>query len=259
MAVESPRHAVRTDAKSTYFTAIIREGLWPSEPALRRYVSWLFRGVSLDEKRILDVGGGTGVFSFYAAAMGAADVICLEPESDGGTEGMSQRYRRLRIATGFENVRMVTDTFQNFEAPPGAFDLVLLHNSINHLDEVAAIQLRRDVPSREVYRLLFRKLSSLVAPGGDVLITDCARTNFFPLLHIPHPISRSIEWHKHQDPGLWAKMLQEAGFTSAAVGWSSYNSFGRLGWDLLANRVGAFFLTGHFRLLMRKQSIGPQP
>lgn len=244
---------------NTYFAAIRCEGLWPSEPALRRYGAWLFRGVSLDGKRILDVGGGTGVFSFYAAALGAADVICLEPESDGGTVGMNERHRRLRIATGFENVRMVTDTFQNFKAPPGAFDLVLLHNSINHLDEVAAIQLRRHVPSREVYRLLFRKLSSLVAPGGDVLITDCARTNLFPLLHMPHPISRSIEWHKHHDPGLWAEMLQEAGFTSPVVGWSSYNSFGRLGWGLLANRVGAFFLTGHFRLLMHKQATGLLP
>jgi 2-polyprenyl-3-methyl-5-hydroxy-6-metoxy-1,4-benzoquinol methylase len=237
-------------------STVVEERLWPSRTALRRYLQWLFDGVPIEGRRVLDVGGGTGVFSHYLAAMGAASSTCLEPEADGGDDTMNERFTHLQDSTGIDNVTLVPWTFQAFEAPPGSFDLVLLHNSINHLDEEATIRLPDDARSRDTYGMLFGKIASLLSPGGHVLITDCARTNLFPLLGMRHPISRSIEWHKHQDPGVWTALLREAGFVEPSVSWSSYNSLGALGWTLLANRVGAFFVTGHFRLLMRK---GPRP
>lgn len=236
-----------------YFTALVGEGAWPSEPALRRYLQWLFDGVDLEGARVLDIGGGTGEFSFYMAAAGASSVTCLEPEAEGGSEGMNDTFARLQRAAGLDNVRLVRDTFQHFTAPAGSFDVMLVHNSINHLDEAATIRLDHDPAAREVYLGLFRKIAELMAPGGSLLITDCARTNLFPLLRIPHPISRSIEWHKHQDPELWAGLLRQAGFEEPRIGWSSYNRLGRLGWAVLANRVGAFLTTGHFRLVMRRR------
>ena len=58
-------------APQSYLSAIVNEGLWSSEPALVRYLSWLFEGIPLAGARVLDVGSGTGVFSLYAAAQGA--------------------------------------------------------------------------------------------------------------------------------------------------------------------------------------------
>jgi SAM-dependent methyltransferase len=235
----------------TYLEAAVQEGLWSSETALDRYLRWLFRDVPLSGQRVLDIGGGTGLLSFYAAARGAKQVVCLEPDADGASVGIRRRFARLGRALGLERVRLTSATFQAYESPRDSFDVVLLHNSINHLDEEATARLGNHPPSRAVYAVLFRKLATLLAPGGPLLVADCARTNLFPLLGLPHPISRTIEWHKHQDPALWAALLAEAGFREPIIGWSSYNRLGRFGWALLANRVGAFLGPGHFRLLMR--------
>jgi SAM-dependent methyltransferase len=259
MALDGPQAALLgktnvtgEDCGDRYVETIVAEGLWSSRAALERYLAWLFANVPLRDVRLLDVGGGTGVFSLYARSAGAREVTSLEPELDGGTRGMNRSFARLEALTGIDGVLRVAETFQRFAAPAGSFDVVLLHNSINHIDEPATVRLLCDEASRSAYRAVFRKLTALLAPGGTLLITDCARTNLFPLLHVPHPISRSIEWHKHQDPGVWAALGHEAGLVDPIVGWSSYNRLGRLGWTFLANRVGAFFTTGHFRLLMRK-------
>lgn len=236
----------------TYLATVVREGLWSSEAALHRYLEWLFEGVPLAGRRVLDIGGGTGLLSCYAAARGAKEAVCLEPEADGVSAGINQRFVRLKRALGVDGVQWKSATFQDFDGAPGAFDVVLLHNSVNHLDERATVRLRNHRPSRDIYSNLFSKLATLLVPGGYVLVADCARTNLFPLLGIPHPISRTIEWHKHQDPEIWAALLERAGFREPIVGWSSYNRLGRFGWALLANRVGAFVSTGHFRLLMRR-------
>jgi hypothetical protein len=255
MDTESVSSSHPTDSLDAYFDAVVREGLWSSAPALRRYVNWLFRDVPLARRRNLDIGGGAGVFSLYAAAMGAAEVFCLEPEAAGGTRGMHERFERLHRAVGRPDVRLLPETFQAFQAPAQSVDVVLLHNSVNHLDEAATQRLTVDAGARRIYVGLFGKLASLLARGGHVVITDCARTNLFPLLGLPHPVNRAvgIEWHKHQDPEVWAALLEEAGFIHPVVAWSSYNRLGRVGWALLANRIGAFFATGHFRLMMRKE------
>jgi SAM-dependent methyltransferase len=253
---------VRTDAGRTgaldgYLRAIQAEGLWRSRAALRRYCAWLFRDVPLAGSRVLDVGGGAGVFSFYAAAAGAREVVCLEPEGEGGSVGMNAQFDRLRQATDLHNVRLVHVTFQKFVPPAGRFDIVLVHNSINHLDEGAVVSLHRPASSdgaeaREVYRLIFTQLADALDPGGHLVLADCARTNLFPLLGLRHPLLPQIEWHKHQDPAVWSELLRGAGFDRRSLRWSSFNNLGRPGWLLLANRVGAFVFSGHFRLHARK-------
>ena len=240
------------DAISKYFAEVGRAGLWPSEAGLRRYLAFLFGDVPLRGARVLDVGGGTGLFTMYAAASGAAEVTCLEPEAEGGLAGMNDTFRRLLAATGLANVRLVPSTLQAFDAAPGSFDVVLLHNSINHIDEPACVRLRDDERARETYRGLFRRIAELSCPDAHLVITDSSSANVFPLLGLRHPASPLAEWHKHQPPEVWALLLQDAGFCNPHVSWSSYNRLGRLGWMLLANRVGAFLTTSHFRLLMRK-------
>src|SRR5690242_7361283 len=86
---------VMTESLDAYFAEAERAGLWSSEGALRRYTAFLFRDVPLRGARVLDVGGGTGLFTMYAAAMGASEVVCLEPEAEGGSSGMNDWFRRL--------------------------------------------------------------------------------------------------------------------------------------------------------------------
>lgn len=244
---------------NTYLRAVQEEGLWRSQPTLRRYCGWLFRDVALAGTRVLDIGGGAGVFSFYAAAAGAREVVCLEPEAEGGHAGMNEQFHRLRHATGFHNVQLAHATFQDFDPSPGVFGVVLLHNSINHLDESAVVALHLDAASggaraRDVYRRMFGKLADALEGCGHLVLTDCARTNLFPLVGLRHPMLPQIQWHKHQDPSVWSDLLRQAGFSRCSLRWSSFNRLGPLGWVLLANRPAAFVFKGHFRLHARKFS-----
>jgi 2-polyprenyl-3-methyl-5-hydroxy-6-metoxy-1,4-benzoquinol methylase len=60
-----------------YYDAIARTGRNPGN--LRFFVEYVFEGVDLTGKTVLDVGAGDGRFSCYAAAAGAREVVSLEP------------------------------------------------------------------------------------------------------------------------------------------------------------------------------------
>ncbi len=72
--------------------------------------------------------------------------------------------------------------------------------------------------------------------------------NFFALLKIRNPFAPKIEWHKHQAPEVWAKMLDCVGFVNPIVRWSSFNRFGSLGRVLIGNKLMAYFLISHYCL-----------
>ena len=80
-----------TQPRSTvedYFSTIFDMGFVTSKAWARRQLEDLFDGVDLSGKRMLDIGGGSGIYSFYAACAGAREVICLEPEAAGSMSGV---------------------------------------------------------------------------------------------------------------------------------------------------------------------------
>ncbi len=211
----------------------------------------LFAGVEFAERRMLDIGGGTGFFSFYAGCMGAKEVVCLEPELDGSTAGVRRTFQRLRAEFPGMRVELDTRTIQEFSTTE-MFDIVLLHSSINHIDEAACIRLLEDEGAREAYRRVFARIRDLANPGAKLIVSDCARFNFFPLVGMKNPLRPTIEWHKHQEPAVWARLLGEVGFRDPKIAWEPLYRFGTPGRVLLRNRGAAFFLKGVFHLQMEK-------
>jgi SAM-dependent methyltransferase len=241
------------DAVERYLSVV--EAEWPGRNVgnLRFYLEYLFDGVPLAGRRVLDIGAGDGVYSFYAAAAGAERVTALEPEAAGSTPGVSRRFARVAEALGLDSVELRGETFQDFDPGDDRFDVLFLHASINHLDEPATMALHRDPAARETYRSLFSKLAAMAAPGAQLVASDAARSNLFGRLGLRNPLQPSIEWDKHQQPETWAGLLEDAGFSDPRIRWSSLNTLRRPGRRLLGNRRAAWVLDSAFCLTMTKR------
>jgi len=209
-----------------------------------------FLGVDLEGKQVLEIGAGAGVFSAYAAAAGARHVVALEPEAAGSTAGAASAIQAMRQELGAAHFEVRAETVQNYDSQGRFFDVVLLYNSINHLDEGACMALGHGEEARAAYRALFDRIARRMGRGARLIIADCSRHNFFGMLGLRSPLAGSIEWSKHQAPRTWARLLEPLGFVRERLDWYTFHPLRHLG-CLAANAVVSFFLSSHFRLVMR--------
>ena len=145
-----------------------------------------------------------------------------------------------------KNVTLIQGTFQDYPTTVDKFDIIISHNSINHLDEIACINLLKDDYSKAKYREIFKKLSDAAKQNAELIICDCSRYNFFASMKIRNPFSPTIEWHKHQTPETWSKMLEEAGFAVSGIRWKNNDKGIYMNKIFAVSKVKSFFLHSHF-------------
>ena len=221
---------------------------------LRFYLDYLFQGVHLEGMRMLDVGAGFGKYSLYAASRGAAEVLALEPQGPGSSPGSSSLFEEGITRLNLPNVMLLPERLEDLDWPDRRFDVLLLHASINHLDEDATERLPDDEHARDVYLGLFSRLARLAAPGAKLIAVDASPQNLFARFG-KNPMTPTIEWEKHQPPEVWAALLAEVGFTRPKIRWNSFNSLRSAGRLVLGNRFASYCLTSVFCLTMES----PQP
>lgn len=212
--------------------------------------NYLFPDIDFKEKRFLDIGGGVGTYSFYAACRGACEVVCLEPEAAGSSSGMREEFQRRAQVLGMENVRLLPLTFQEYDSD-APFDILFCHNAINHLDESAVVRCHYDPSAQDVYVALFHKMRRLCVAGGYLIIADASRYNLWATLGRPNPLCPTIEWHKHQSPRLWKRLCERAGFQTVSVRWRSPARLGKIGQFVFGNEWVNYFFWSHFCLTLR--------
>lgn len=202
---------------------------------------------------MLDIGGGSGFFSAWAIANGAARVTNLEPELDGSAAGMLSRFRTLQQLEPSWSDRLIgrENTVQAYDFRDGPFDLILSQSSINHLNEECCINLRHSAEARETYLGLVGRIKDAMKPGGWFVVSDASSTNYWNRMGLTAPFAKSIEWHKHQEPEVWADLLVEAGFEPVNVRWHLYYPLRHFG-ALSANRMFARFTSSKFVATFRK-------
>ena len=98
-----------------YFFAVIKEGLYPNRGNLQFHLNTLFKDITFENRRVLDIGGGSGLHSFYVACIGAKEVVCLEPETKGSRSGTREKFRKVGKILGQDHVRFEPVTFQAFD------------------------------------------------------------------------------------------------------------------------------------------------
>jgi len=239
------------DIFSQYLSLVVFYGLYSNQGKLKFYLKQIFDGIEINKTTLLDVGGGDGLFSFYAAIMGAKKVICLEPECEGSSEGTREKFLKLRTDLGLDNVKLIPETIQEYDSHGEVFDIILMHNSINHFNEEACINLITDPSAKNLYLDIISKLYDLTACEGDTIICDCSNKNFYDFLGMKNIFIPSIEWYKHQPPEAWVSLFEEAGFTDPEIRWTTLYPLRGFG-KLFANKYAAYFLTSHFCIRMKK-------
>jgi len=240
-----------------FYDLMVSRKMYSGKSNLKFYLDNLFEDVDLAQKDVLDVGGGKGLLSFYAGVKGAKKAICLEPEVAGSQNGMIRSFNDLR--NEFPEslpVFLLPLTLQEYMAQtePASFDVIIMHNSINHLDEEACIHLLDNEDCYNRYLAVFKNVFRIMKKNGTLIITDAARNNFFHDIGVKNIFTPTIEWHKHQQPHTWSKLLQQAGFKDATIHWLTPNRLGNTGKVFMDNYFISYLTRSFFKMTMKKQT-----
>ncbi len=217
-----------------YLEIIVESGLRKRKSNLRFHTDTIFGGMDFDKKAVLDIGGGSGIFSFYAGAMGASRVVCLEPGKEGSALGHYEKFMELYERFGMPDVHICRESLQDYETQE-KFDIIISYNSINHLDEVSCSRLLDSEHYWQNYRKIFDRIYQLAKDNASFVICDSSRYNVFPFLGLRNPFVPTINWKIHQTPGTWKRLLKEAGFTEPETVWLSHDRLGIWGTNILAS------------------------
>jgi SAM-dependent methyltransferase len=174
--------------------------------------------------------------------------VGIEPEVEGSSERSLERLKKNIETLGLqERVEAQACTLQELSVSDYRFDIAVMYNVINHLDEDAVVHLHNDTSSKSRYIALLRKLHLHLKPNAWVLVADCGRDNFWPRFNLPSPFMPCIEWHKHQNPETWIDVFAQAGFSLFDLRWSPLQPFP----TITGNRLIEYFTCSHFVLRFR--------
>jgi SAM-dependent methyltransferase len=216
--------------------------------------NFLFQGISLKGAVVLEVGCGTGAWAIWAALHGASNVVGIEPEAAGSSKSTLRLFRQnidqLKLR---DQIEAQSNCLQDLAESTGPFDVVVMYNVINHLDEEAVLVLDKDIVALERYTALLRKLWLHVHSASWLVVADCARNNFWSQLGLRSPLVPSIEWQKHQNPQIWIEVFRQAGFRNVDLRWSPMQVFPRF----TGNRFVQYLTCSHFVLRFRPDERRP--
>ncbi len=206
------------------FIRYLRENnVWPSWERLDYFFKLHFHGLSLDNRSLLEIGAGSGLFSAWCSVNGAGKVVAIEPEADGSTTGMAQEFKKLARTVEPLKIIYLPISFEAYFADHKGekFDYVLMHAVINHINEKATKKLHLETAQAEKqsYLRVFNDIFAVLNPEGILLVYDVGRRNFWHDLRLKNPFAPSIEYEKHQQPHVWRKLLEQVGFEFIDLRW----------------------------------------
>lgn len=214
--------------------------------------SFLFKGIELENTSVLDVGCGKGDLALWTALNGARYVLGIEPEAEGGTTGTYNTFKNLITDLQLSKVVNASDKYLNEinlkSLPVEGFDIAILYNVINHLDEKSVARLNYDNNAVDGYTSHIKQLHSLMNDRAIIIVADCGRRNFGDSFGMKFPMTKNINWQLHQEPEIWIKIFEMAGFSLLDLRWSPIYPFK----ILTSNRFINYLTISHFVLRFQK-------
>lgn len=208
------------------------------------YLEWLFSGIDFKGKRVLDIGGGRGLYSYFAKFKGASNVTNLDPFSDGSSGNFIKNHE---LSVTHESIY-----FQDLDSSI-KFDVIILHDSINHLNESMYSKLTSDKIAYNTYSLLINKMYNHLDFNGVISVSDCSNFNFYNCVGLKNPFSPTIEWHLHQPPNILIEIFKNENFNFLKLRWTPFKRFGIVGRLLsILGFLPSFFMQSHYNIVFKK-------
>ncbi|MAG85802.1 MAG: hypothetical protein CMB97_00075 [Flavobacteriaceae bacterium] len=217
------------------------------------YLERLFNAVDFKGKRVLDIGGGYGLISFYAAIKGASHIVCLEPEASGSFSDLEKKFYKIADNIPDLPVHFRAETIQDTEFNNETFDVIIMHNCINHLNVQACRKLHLSEDAKRIYRVILSRIADLASDGASLIVSDCSRYNLFGMFRVKNPFAPTIGWNSHQTPGLWSQLLHDAGFVTIRTRWHAFSQLKHFGTLFFSNMVMAFLTGSYFYIDAEKR------
>lgn len=216
------------------------------------FKNYIFNDVSIENKTILDLGGGNGIASFYALHKTKnCSAWIVDPIAEGSNQLMTDQYNTLKDKIDPARIHFHRDFIDTLKKPE-YFDIILMHNSINHIGEDIIEEALVNKEKHEEYVERIRLITDRLKKGGTIIVADCGRRNFWGDLGLNSPVAPSIEWNLHCEPRVWQKMIEEAGSVHISSNRTARRELGIFGKILLANRPCSYMLDSHFVSKYRK-------
>ncbi len=235
------------------FDAILLNAKIPKPSGYHFYFkNYIFNGIDLGNKNLLDLGGGNGIASFFALYQSSScNAWVVDPIAEGSNQLMTDQFNHMKESFGKDRINYHRDFIDSLEEP-NYFDIVLMHNSINHIGEdlIEKILTNQEEYSEYVERI--KKITGRLKPGGTLVVADCGRNNFWDDVGLKSPFAPTIEWKLHREPDTWKKMIEEAGLVHINTKWTARRELRSIGKTLLGNRLCSYLLGSHFVSMYRK-------
>ena len=209
------------------------------------FKNYIFSSIDFRGKTILDVGGGNGIASFYAVKyLGAKSSLVIDPLEDGSNDEMHSQYDAFLDLFG-KGVEFYQG-YTNELADEKKYDVLLLHNVINHVGEDIVHKLHYDNDTKIIFKERICDILSKGKLGGHLIVADCGRRNIFGDLKIHNPIAPTINWSIHQQPHVWQEIMEEIGCKHLKTNWTARRELGFYGKFLLSNPLISYLTNSTF-------------
>jgi len=209
------------------------------------FKNYIFNNIELNNKSILDVGGGNGIASFFAVHNNpTCKSLVVDPLEDGSNLKMQKQYSNLlkKYPNRVNFFNGYTDELSNNEK----YDIILMHNSINHIGEDLLEKMDTNKIAKTEYALRLKAILKKSKPGAILIVSDCANRNFWGDLNLKNIFSPTIEWHLHKQPHEWQSLLESIGCKHINTNWTARREFGYFGKYCLSTKLVSYFFHSHF-------------
>jgi hypothetical protein len=216
------------------------------------FKNYIFDKIILKNKKLLDLGGGNGVASFFAYnSERSCKCTIVDPYLEGSNKRMSLQNKKLSKI--YNNAVRLHNDYIDTLPENYKFDIILMHNSINHIGEDIIGDIDSNKNSQIEYSRRLSKILERANANATLIIADCSSKNFWNDLKIKNFLAPTIDWNLHKPPNVWKNLIENLGFEHISTKWRARRELLSFGKFFLSNVYASYMLNSFFVSIYKKK------